>query len=314
MHESITGAIMVLLSGVCWGTYGTIASFLPKTISSLTVGALRLGIGALGIACVLALTHRGRVFTRGIRFSKRNLLVGAVALAVAQATLYLGIRTAGVTIATMIFIGTPPLFSGVYAQLVKRERQSVSWLVSSIIIAAGCALMALSEQTIEGVGSRLLLGSLFALTAGAGWTIVGTMLRNMQSVASPLESACAVMGASSLFMLPFALVGDLSWAREPNSLILVLALGLLSSAIPYWLFTTGARKIPASHAFLYGLTEPITASFLGILILQERLRGIGALGYSAVVAGLLLFSTWEMRKATNRRTATTGSSQDSSAS
>ena len=304
MHASIIGAIMVLLAGVFWGTYGTIASFLPLSISSLTVGALRLGLGSLGIACVLAITHKGRIFVRGTRFSGKTLLVGACSLAIAQTTLYLGIRNAGVTIATMIFIGTPPLFSGLYSQLVRRERQSLSWLISSIIIAGGCALMALSDQTsVAGVG--LLLGSLLALSAGACWTIVGTMLRDMQSVASPLESACVVMGVSSLLMFPFALASDLSWVSDPNTLILVLALGFLSSAIPYWLFTTGARMIPASHAFLYGLTEPITASLLGILILGERLRGIGAVGYSAVVVGLLLFSLWEVRKATSRSMAQT---------
>ncbi len=305
MHESITGAIMVLLAGVFWGTYGTIASFLPVSISSLTVGALRLGLGSLGIAFVLAIRRKGRIFTRGTRFSGRTLLIGAISLAIAQTTLYLGIRNAGVTIATMIFIGTPPLFSGLYSQLVRRERQSLSWLISSIIIAGGCTLMALSDPGTTEVGLGLLLGSLLALTAGACWTVVGTMLRDMQSVASPLESACVVMGVSSLFMLPFALASDLSWTRDQSTLILVLALGLLSSAIPYWLFTTGARMIPASHAFLYGLTEPITASLLGILILGERLRGIGAVGYFAVVVGLLLFSLWEMRKAATSRLAHT---------
>lgn len=296
MHERTIGASQVLLAGVFWGTYGTIASFLPDSIPSLTVGAIRLAVGALGLAIILAFTRKGRIITKGAKFPLLSIGISAGALAVAQTTLYLGIRYAGVTIATMIFIGTPPLFSGLFAQFVRKDRQSLSWLVSSVIIATGCTLMAISGD-VATVGNRLILGSLFAATAGAGWTFVGTLLRNMHKNASPLESSFVVMAATAILLIPIAVSQGFAWASEPRAIWLSLALGVVSASIPYWLFTTGARLIPASHAFLYGLSEPITASFLGLVVLGERLSGIGSIGYLAVVTGLVLFSVWEFRKA-----------------
>ena len=296
MHNSIIGAVQVLLAGVAWGTYGTIASYLPETISPLTVGALRLGVGAIGIALILFVRNHGHLLSKKIHFPKRHIVSAAFALGVAQVALYMGIRRAGVTIATMIFIGTPPLFSGLYAQLIKRERQKRSWFFASAIIIIGCTLMALSGDTIVS-GNNLLIGSIFGLIAGACWTFVGTLLRDMGKIASPLESSVVVMGVSSLIMLPIAWIDRAAWTSELNVMLMILALGILSSAIPYWLFTTGARRIPASHAFLYGLSEPITASLLGMIILHERLDFWGTIGYIAVVAGLILFSVWEMHSA-----------------
>lgn len=296
MHVSILGAIQVLVAGVCWGTYGTIASFLPKGIPPLAVGTVRLGVGALGLALVLAIRHGGRVITFGTHFKRMPIVLGAIALGIAQTTLFLGIIHAGVTIATMIFIGTPPLFSGLFSLLVRRERQSLSWLVSSIVIAFGCYLMAISGGVTEE-SSRLVWGSISATIAGASWTMVGTMLRDMEKVASPVESSFIIMSAASIIMLPIALLqGAADWMADGRVILLSLALGLLSAAIPYWLFTTGARRIPASHAFLYGLSEPITASFLGMVILKERLTSIGMTGYGFVVMALVFFSIWEMRK------------------
>ncbi|WP_422477826.1 DMT family transporter [Pleomorphochaeta sp. DL1XJH-081] len=297
MHLSILGSIQVLLAGICWGTYGTIASHLPAGIPSLAVGTIRLGVGALGLALVLAIRHKGHVITRGNHFNLGTIALGAIALAVAQTTLYIGIRNAGVTIATMIFIGTPPLFSGLYSLVVRKERQSMSWLTSSLVIAFGCYLMAISEG-VTAQSSPLVWGSIFATVAGASWTMVGTMLRDMEKVASPVESSFVIMAAASLVMLPIALLqGAATWIDNSRVIFLSLALGLLSAAIPYWLFTTGARRIPASHAFLYGLSEPITASFLGMVVLGERLTPLGMIGYLAVVTSLIFFSVWEMKGA-----------------
>ena len=302
MHTRTIGASQVLLAGVFWGTFGTFASFLPAGVPALFVGAAKLAFGAIGLAIILAVGRRGAIISKNLHLPVLTLVCAALALALTQTSIYLGIRSAGVTVATMIFIGTPPLFSGLFCQFVKKERQSLSWLVSSIIIASGCTLMALSGET-SADGDRLLIGSLLAATAGAAWTFVGTLLRNLQRHAGPLESSFIVRGSAALLLLPIAATQGISWISDPRVILISIALGLISTAIPYWLFTTGARRIPASHAFLYGLTEPITASFLGLVVLGERLRGIGIIGYLAVVCGLLIFSTWEFRKARNMETA-----------
>ncbi len=296
MHYRTIGAVQVLMAGMFWGTYGTLATFLPIGIPPITVSAIRLGVGTLGLAIILMITRKGRILAKGTQVPVVSLVISSFALATAQIALYYAVRSAGVTIGTMVFVGTPPLYSGLYGQFVKREKQSLSWLVSSLIISAGCILMAISGDVVAE-GNRLVLGSLSAAIAGAGWTIVGTLLRNLQKTSTPLESSFMVMGAAAIILLPMGAIRGYTWFGDPQVILLSATLGIVSTAIPYLFFTRGSRKIPASHAFLYGLSEPITASFLGLVLLKERLDNTGSVGYAAVVIGLVLFSVWEFRKA-----------------
>ncbi|GEM_PF-545117 len=295
MNTQTIGASQVLLAGVLWGTSGTIASLFPQSASPLSIAAVRLAIGSAALLVFLMLEKRNLPIARRSRIPFPLLAISAVGMAVTQVALFLSVRLAGVTVATMIFIGSSPLFGGLLSILFRKERQTRSWMVSSLIVAAGCLGMAFSETIAQGdsaVQSRLLLGSLTALTAGFGWALVGNCIKALHVYASPLKSSAIVMSAGSVVLLPFAAFDGFGWLALPGSLPLTIALGLVSAALPYLFFSLGMKRIPVAHAFLYGLIEPITASLLGMLMLKERLNLTGMIGYGLVLAGLVLFSVW----------------------
>ena len=295
MHTRTIGASQVLLAGVFWGTFGTFASFLPSGVPALFVGAAKLAFGALVSRSYLPSNGTARS-SAGVARSRDPLPFGD------GSRDHPDIDLPGHTHRPAwdgrdddLHRKTPPPVHGIFAQFIQARAAASSVLISSLVIASGCTFMALSGDA-EVDGNRLLCGSLMAAVAGASWTFVGTLLRNLQRHAGPLESSFIVMGSAALILLPIAATQGLSWVVEPRVFIISVALGLISTAIPYWLFTTGARKIPVSHAFLYGLTEPITASFLGLVVLGERLSTSGTIGYVQVAVGLVLFCAWEFKK------------------
>ncbi|MFA5570088.1 MAG: DMT family transporter [Sphaerochaetaceae bacterium] len=288
-----SGALLVSLAGVLWGTHGTIASFLPHALSPYTLSAIRLIIGSIGLYLFVIFTQRRRVFTKRILSNYTPSLIAAVALAFTQTAVYFSIQHAGVTIAATIFIATPPLFSGAYAFFIQKERQTLSWIISAILITIGCVSMALSGD-VEVHGSSLLIGSVSAALAGATWTVVGTFLKKLEHEASPLETVVIVMSGASLLLLPLALLTTGEIIISTQFIILSLLLGIVSTSLPFFFFTTGVRHIRTSHAFIYGLSEPITVGILGTLVLKERLTTQGIIGYGFVLLGLLLFSIWEI--------------------
>lgn len=295
MNTQSIGASQVLFAGMLWGTSGTIASLLPDNASTLSIAAVRLAIGSSALLVFLMLEKRGLPFARLPRIPLPLLMVSAIGMAITQMALFLSVRLSGVTVATMIFIGSSPLFGGLLSSLFRKERQTRSWMVSSLIVAAGCLGMAFSE-TFVGDGavnqSSLLLGSLAAMVAGLGWALVGNCIKTLHTYGSPLESSAIVMLAGSVVLLPLAALDGLGWLAQPGNFSLALALGIVSAAMPYLFFSLGMKRIPVAHAFLYGLIEPITASLLGMILLKERLNGTGMIGYGLVLAGLVLFSVW----------------------
>ena len=63
----------------------------------------------------------------------------------------------------------------------------------------------------------------------------------------------------------------------------MLYLGVIATAVAYWLYTTGLRAIPASAAVIAGLLEPLTASVLGVLLFHEHLGAPGLAGGALLV-------------------------------
>jgi DME family drug/metabolite transporter len=295
MNQKNVGSLQVMIAGVLWATHGTIVSFLPAAVPTLALATIRLIIGGAGLGLILVLSGQKTLFNGNKNIPYPSIILAGVAQAITQVSVYYGIRNAGVTVATMIFIASPPVISGLFSQFVKKERQSLSWLVSAIIIVIGSLLMAFSADRVAD-GNGLVIGSLFGLIAGTCWTFTGSQLRSLNKVASPMVSSFIVVTLAGIFLLPIALTKDLSWIKSWNVLFLSLLLGLMATSFPFFLFTTGSRKIEASHAFLYNLSEPITASLLGFLVLNEKLSSIGVVGYILVVAGLFIFSLWEFRK------------------
>lgn len=296
MNTQSIGASQVLFAGLLWGTSGTIASFFPNNASPLSIAAVRLAIGSFARLGFLMLEKRGLPFARSLRLPLPLVVVSAIGMAVTQVALFLSVRLAGVTVATMIFIGSSPLFGGILSLLYRKEKQTRSWMVSSLIVVAGCLGMAFSETFGGGDAvdrSQLLLGSLAAMVAGLGWALVGNCIKALHSYVSPLESSAVVMLAGAVVLLPLAAFDGFGWLAQPDGFPIAMALGIVSAAIPYVLFSLGMKRIPVAHAFLYGLIEPITASLLGILLLKERLNSTAMVGYALVLAGLVLFSVWE---------------------
>ena len=295
MNTQSVGASQVLFAGVLWGTSGTIASLFPHSASTLSIAAVRLVIGSLALLIMLMIEKRSLPFAHSPRLPLPLLVISAIGMAITQVALFLSVRLAGVTVATMIFIGSSPLFGGVLSFLLRKERQTLSWMVSSIIVACGCLGMAFSESLGNGSSidqSQLLLGSMIAMSAGLGWALVGNCIKALHAYVSPLESSTIVMLAGAVVLIPLAFFEGFGWLSQPGSLWVALSLGIVSAAMPYLLFSLGMKRIPVAHAFLYGLIEPITASLLGVLLLKEHLNGTGVIGYSLVLIGLVLFSVW----------------------
>ncbi|MDY0287764.1 MAG: EamA family transporter [Sphaerochaeta sp.] len=158
------------------------------------------------------------------------MVVASSGTALALVMLFLAVKLAGVTIATMVVIGSSPLLTAIYPWIWHKEVQRRSWLLCSCIVVVGC------RRGRSG---------------------------GYADTAFPLEISLVVLSGGARLLLPFAAIQGFSLIAEPHLLTLAFALGGIAAALPYFLFNRGMRPIPASHAYLYSLTEPLTASMLG---------------------------------------------------
>ena len=76
------------------------------------------------------------------------------------------------------------------------------------------------------------------------------------------------------------------WLLQPESLAVVLHLGLATMALSYWLFARGLQTVAVGSAVTLSLAEPMTAALLGIFVLGEILNLQAAGGILLIFSGL----------------------------
>lgn len=111
MHQYASGATQVLFAGVLWGASGTIASFFPQSASPFAIGAILLAVGGICLAIILGITSKGVWFAPNTKIYSKHVFITTLGSALAQDILFLGVKLARVTIATMVGIGSPPLIA-----------------------------------------------------------------------------------------------------------------------------------------------------------------------------------------------------------
>ncbi len=274
----------IIGAAMLWGTTGTSQALAPDTASPLTVGALRLVIGGLALLAIALLNGNPPQFWR---WQRKPTLFAGLSVALYQLCFFAGVKLTGVAVGTLIGLGSAPIFAGILGKLYLDETLSRHWLIATALAILGGSLLALSgneDTTID------LLGVL--LSIGAGLTYAIFTLTNKILIQS--HSSDAVMASSfclgAVFLSPLLLLGDITWVATSNGALAILHLGLIATGLSYVLFGKGLQTVPISITGTLTLTEPLTATLLGVLLLGERLSALGIMGVALLFIGLGLIA------------------------
>lgn len=128
--DHLLGVVAVLVAAVLWGTTGVSATFAPE------VGAIAIGAAAMGIGGLLQATIAMRAIARSAQALHQQwpwLLLGALAVAICPLAFYGSMRLAGVTVGTVVSIGSAPLLSALIEVVMDRLRVSLQWLIGAAL-------------------------------------------------------------------------------------------------------------------------------------------------------------------------------------
>lgn len=202
-----------------------------------------------------------------------------------------------------ILNATTPLFTVLLAhRLTADEKLTVGRLTGVLLGLAGVATM-MGIEALDGIRGTTL-GQLACVAAAASYAFSGIFGRRFRrmGIAAPIAAA-GQLTASSLMLLPVALIIDRPWALElPGTRVLaaVLALALLSTAIAYLIFFRLLAAAGAVNVLLVTLLIPPNAMLLGAVLLGERLGWTAYLGLALIALGLLAIDGRPVRWLTDR--------------
>jgi DME family drug/metabolite transporter len=290
--SQVRGTWLVLAAAILWGTTGTAQALAPPGAQPASVGAVRLLFGGL-ILLVIALL-RGALRRTG-RWPLVTTLIAGASMAAYQMLFFAGVARTGVAVGTIVGIGSSPILAGVIGFLVRDERPGKTWAVATALSVTGCGLLITAGESIQ----IDLGGILLAIGAGAAYAVFTVVSKGLLQERDPQAVMAVTFNLGTILILPLILSIDLSWLLTPGGMAVAVHLGLITVGIAYSLFAQGLKLVPVATAATLTLAEPLTAGFLGVVVLGERLTMAAAVGITLIFSGLAVLTTangnWRVR-------------------
>jgi drug/metabolite transporter (DMT)-like permease len=291
--------VLTLAAAALFGINGTVSTLaLEAGIPATRLTALRCTGAAVTLLVVLALVapRRLRITWREVPFLAA---FGIVGVALTQFLYYVAIGRMPVGIA-LVFEMTAPVFIALYVWLVRREKvRSRLWL-ALLLSLSGLVLVAEVWQdggSLDpvGVGAALIAALCLATYYLMGER--GTVSRD------PVALTCWSFVAAALFWAAAApwWQFDTSVLSEqvPISVgsaqlplwVLVAWIVVLGAVVPFWLSISALRHLAPTAAGLVATIEPVFASIVAWLWVEQVLTGWQVAGGVVVLTGIVLAQT-----------------------
>ena len=285
------GVAALVVAGVAWGTSGTLGTLLRSTsgLGFLAVAGYRILVGGLLLMLAVALTGRVRWPRR--RSGWRRVAAMAACSAVYQFGFFSAVGLLGVSIATLVTVGSAPVMVLVVDLATGRQRLTRPLALALGFTAVGLALfMGAPPQGVPVADA--LWGAGLALVTGAAFAVISLL------GARPVPDYHDATGSALAFLLGGLVVlgvatgagQSVRFAPTPVSVALVVALGLIPSAIAYLAYLRGLRTQSSTTGVMVALLEPLTGAALAFLVLGERLSPAGLVGAALLLAAVVLSS------------------------
>ena len=290
----IKAFIYIILAGICWGTSGLFVNTLSKYgLSAIQIITARSVVSAIVIS-VYVLIHDRKLF----RVSKKELLfyfLAGVGILLTGTFYFISMQMTSVSTAVVLMY-TEPIFVMVFSVLFFGEKLNPLKTVSIICMLIGCCLV---SGIVGGIEFNAL-GIAIGLGSGVAYTVYNIVTKiEMRKGYNPLSATtyCFIfMSLLALFISnPPQMVAIA--AENPFPVIsLMLGIGTIACAIPYFLYTLSLRDLPVGTASSLSIVEPMAATVFSVVILGEDLVTSSLIGIILIIGSVFLLGRSELRQ------------------
>ncbi len=291
-------ALLVALA-LLWSVSFIFIKVGAQEIPILTLVLLRVGLAAL-LLNVVVIAGR-RAYPTRIAVLASYLVMGLLNnvfpfVLIVFATARLGAGSAS------ILNATTPIFTLIVAHLATRDEKITPAKLAGILLGlAGVAAMTDVDAMIGLGGDFIAVAAMLAATFSYGLSAVyGRRFRRID----PIVSATCQLSASTLVLLPIALLYDQPFALPLPGLAAiasVVGLALLSTALAYVIFYALIARAGGTNTMLVTLLIPVGGVFLAWALLSEPFTLAKAAGMTLIGLGLVVIDGRRSRGCADRR-------------
>ncbi|WP_434341394.1 DMT family transporter [Motilimonas cestriensis] len=267
---------VILLAGT-----GLFSQLVP--LPALDITFYRCLVAFVFLALVLSFT--------GQRFRLRNskdyqtAIILGVLVSFHWVTYFYAMQWSSVA-AGMIALYTYPVITVLIEPLLLRQKPKLNDVICALIVLLGIILMLPLQNPLSDAGLGILLGVFSAMLFAAR----NLLYKHKFSQYNGPQTMLYQVLVGCILLLPLLLVNNqgMNWSLPTSSsLLLLLLLGTLFTALPHTLLVTSLRYLTASSVALISCLQPLYGMILAALILAQMPTWQTLFGGALILSGAL---------------------------
>lgn len=182
-----------------------------------------------------------------------------------------------------------PLFTVIVAGILLADEQTTPMKLVGVIIGFVGVILMIGPSALSGLGADVL-AQIAVLGAAMSYAFAGVFGRRFKAMGiDPVVTAAGQVTASSIVLAPVAIYIDQPFSLDVpafGTVAAIISLAILSTAVAYILYFRILSSAGATNLLLVTFLIPVSAIFLGSLVLDESLELIHFLGMALIGFGL----------------------------
>lgn len=294
MDNNRKGALLIILAGTCWGVISIFINYLSAAgLGEMQISFLRQFFAVLVFALVI-LTRDRMKFRIPVKDLGLIMLVGFINGVLFNFLYFYTIVHSRASIA-VVLLYTSPVFVIILARIFFKEKITRNKFIALVLTVVGCVFVTgVLGEGYTPPAAAILTGVLTGLAYALNNILTSAAVKKND----PLTVTMYTLLFSFMFLIPFSGLNSLTAMCRANPMILAVAflMCLVMAVLAQYFFSVGLKLIESGKAAIYGATEPIVGSLVGIFIFHEESNLMKIIGIIMVIAAILIIGKSDAEK------------------
>jgi len=281
---------LVLTAGTLWGSVFPLTKIALHELAALDVAFYRAILASLALIS-LSSSKLSEVKLRKTDI-KRIFPLSLCGVVVFWTLLNLGL-TYSTPIKASFLVCTYPLFVVLIAPMVVHEKLNLRQALGVCLGLIGAYLIIGGGQLIAVFDPQTILGDFISLLASISWAFYTLLTKrlflNANLTIEYVTTNIFTFAVLPLLVLSIIFSGPLKIVQASlTSIVCVVWIGILGSAIAFLSFNKGLNVLKASTSVTGLLIVPVVSTILSYILLREEITTYTTLGGFLVLLGILI--------------------------
>lgn len=277
----------ILLAGILWGSMGIFVRVLNQDgIEAIDIVAIRAITTTFCLLILLLLLDR-QLLKIKIRDIWCFLGTGVLSILFFNYCYFHTIELTSMSVAAVLLYSSPA-FVMLLSYFLFHEQITICKWVSLVLVIIGCAFV---TGIVGNAGVLTMRGIFTGLGAGLGYALYSIFSR--YAIEKGYHSLTILFYTFLFAMIGVIPLADLSLIAKvtfsaPVKVGFVFAFGIVSTVLPYLVYTAGLVYVENGKAAILAAIEPVMATVLGVVLYQEKISAWNILGILFVFGSIVL--------------------------